>query len=145
MNANFYYILYGEIVPKARPRSGANGRHYLPQNYRDWKDNAVRELKAQHTGTAIANPVCVDIVLMGKHSRRGDGDNIAGSIWDAMVQAGILPDDNLKHVPGLSLQLFWGKESPTALIRITTNVPLHPPAWGDRRLIQSRQNPLGCQ
>ena len=126
---NFCYVLEGEIVPKARPRSGANGRHYLPQNYRDWKDNAIRELKAQHSGTAIANPVCVDIVLMGKHGRRGDGDNIEGSIWDAMVQANIVADDNLKHIPAMSLQLFYGNESPSTLIRISPEIPLYPPAW----------------
>ena len=132
MHSNFYYILEGEIVPKARPRSGKNGRHYLPQNYRDWKDNAIWELQKQHLGNAIKNPVCVDIVLMGKHGRRGDGDNIAGSIWDAMVQAGILASDNLLHVPSLSLQLFWGQESPKALIRISPEIPAIPPVWCER-------------
>lgn len=140
-----YFLLEGEIVPKARPRSGANGRHYLPDNYRYWKDNAVWELKKQHSGTAIYHPVCVDIVLLGKHSRRGDGDNIAGSVWDALVQAGILRDDNLNNIPAMSLQLFWGTEAPTTLIRLSTVLPLHPPVWGDRRLIQSRQTRLGCQ
>lgn len=126
---NYHYILEGEIVPKARPRSNARGRSYLPQNYRDWKNNAIWELRKQHTGAAIANAVCVDIVLLGKHSRRGDADNIAGSIWDAMVQAGIIQNDNLKSIPAMSLQLFLGKKLPTALIRISPDIPTVPPIW----------------
>ena len=126
--SNFYYSLDGEIVPKARPRGG-NGRHYLPQNYRDWKDYAIWELQKQHTGTAIAGPVSVDIVLLGKHSRRGDGDNIAGSIWDAMVQAGILSDDNLKCVPAMSLALYWSSEPAIAMIKVSPAAIGVPPSW----------------
>jgi Holliday junction resolvase RusA-like endonuclease len=52
----------------------------------------------------------VAILLQGKHSRRGDADNIAGAILDALVQAGVLKDDSLIHVKGLAVALEWSKK-----------------------------------
>lgn len=112
------YILNGEIVPKARPRGTPNGRHYLPKNYREWKEAAIWELKQQHNGMAIAVPVGVEIILLGKHRRRGDADNIAGAILDAMVQAGILVDDNLSRVPSLSIKLIHNGDRPSTQIKV---------------------------
>ena len=40
------YQLAGKITPKARPRLG-KGRAYLPQKYRDWKDEAISQLLTQ--------------------------------------------------------------------------------------------------
>ena len=114
------------IVPKARPRGTPTGRHYLPQNYRNWKTNAIWELKQQHQGSPIAVPVQIEILLIGKHSRRGDADNIAGAILDAMVQAGILKDDNLTRIPSLSLKLFHNPDDPVAHIRIEEYKPRFP-------------------
>ena len=112
------YLLDGGIVPKARPRGTPTGRHYLPQNYRDWKDAAIWELKQQHQGEPIAVPVQIEITLTGKHSRRGDADNIAGAILDAMVQAGILLDDNLTRIPSLSIKLIHNGDRPETHIKI---------------------------
>lgn len=112
------FALNGEIVPKARPRSGKNRSHYLPENYRDWKQSAIWELQRQHQGEPIAVPVAIEITLTGKHSRRGDADNIAGAILDAMVQAGILIDDNLTRIPSLSIRLIHNGEKPSTTIKV---------------------------
>jgi len=115
-----HFTLSENIVPKARPRGTPTGRHYLPQNYRDWKQSAIWELRQQHHGEPIAVPVQVEITLTGKHSRRGDADNIAGAILDAMVQAGILIDDNLTRIPSLSIKLIHNGEKPSTTIKIET-------------------------
>ena len=112
------FTLTETIVPKARPRSGKNRSHYLPENYREWKNQAIWELRQQHQGEAIAVPVAIEITLTGKHSRRGDADNIAGAILDAMVQAGILIDDNLTRIPSLSIKLIHNGEKPSTTIKI---------------------------
>jgi Holliday junction resolvase RusA-like endonuclease len=60
----------------------------------------------------------ISIELKGKHSRRGDSDNVAGSVLDALVQAGVLAGDNLKVVSKLAIALEYSKDSPTACILI---------------------------
>lgn len=112
------YTLEGSIVPKARPRLG-NGRGYLPANYRQWKKGAQVQLLSQPRPDKPMEDVAITITLSGKHSRRGDSDNISGSILDALVTAGIIRDDNLKCVPSLSLSLSYSKDDPVAEIEIS--------------------------
>lgn len=107
--------LPGEVVPKARPRVTRNGS-YMPSRYRCWKTLAISRLKSQYWGDPMEN-VSVSITLSGKHPRRGDADNISGSILDALVQAGILRNDNLLCVPALCLRLDWNTGEP--LVKVT--------------------------
>lgn len=68
----------------------------------------------------IGGAVAINIALTGKHSRRGDADNISGAILDALVQAGIIEGDNLMTVQSLSIELNWDKKEPaTTTIKIT--------------------------
>lgn len=111
-------LLVGGIVPKARPRLTHSGRAYLPDAYRQWKAGSIDHLKSQYQGDRLLRVRSISIELHGKHSRRGDSDNIAGSILDALVQAEILAGDNLVVVPKLSIELHHSKVSPTANIVI---------------------------
>lgn len=113
----FSIELAGQIVPKARPRVTSNGT-YMPANYTTWKLAAMGDMRAQCE--PISGAVAIDIALTGKHSRRGDADNIAGAILDALVKAGIIDGDNLMTVRSLSIELNWDKkEPPTTTIKIT--------------------------
>lgn len=90
------------IQPKARPRFDGN-RVLTPKRYRDWKADAILDLKAQvPAGFQVIAKASVDIVILG--SVRGDLDNLAGAVLDALVQAGILQDDRLSCVPKLSIE-----------------------------------------
>ncbi|MFB6276219.1 MAG: RusA family crossover junction endodeoxyribonuclease [Halothece sp.] len=112
------FQISGKVVPKARPRF--NGKtSYLPSNYRQWKEDAKTQLASQSIPDEPLEEVSVSITLSGKHSRRGDLDNLAGSILDALVASQIIRDDNLKCVSGLSVQLnYSAKDDPTAQITI---------------------------
>ena len=113
----FTFKLYGPIVPKARPRAW-NGRNLTPERYRNWKRDAISLLRPQYLWAPLSG-VAVSIQLIGKHSRRGDADNIAGAILDALVQAEILKDDNLVSVHSLAIELQYSKNvEPYALISI---------------------------
>ena len=109
----------------------------MPKNYRQWKLGAIAELRRQWgERSPIPHPVSVSISLRGKHSRRGDLDNIAGAILDALQDAGVLQNDNSKAVPSLSIRLA---HDPTivpfasiTLSRIKT--PLEP-EMGDQRAV----------
>lgn len=94
---------------------------YLPARYRDWKREAIASLTLQAFEIGLELPLnsaTVTISLVGKHPRRGDPDNIAGSILDALVQSGILKDDSLSVVTSLAIALFHSKDNPTVQITL---------------------------
>jgi Holliday junction resolvase RusA-like endonuclease len=97
---SYCFILQGEIVPKARPRF-SGGRTYLPAKYRDWKTQAIEALRAQwELGPPIAKASVTILVL---NQSRGDIDNIAGAVLDALVQAGVVQDDRLSCISELTI------------------------------------------
>ena len=111
-------ILVGAIVPKARPRVTRSGHAYLPSSYAHWKRAAIAQLTGQWRGGPIDQPVAIGIILTGRHSRRGDCDNISGAVLDALVQSQILIDDNLIHVPQLGVRLEYGNQPPIATVKL---------------------------
>ncbi len=111
--------LIGSIVPKARPRITKNGT-FMPPKYRQWKKNAIARLVNQTNERGLIN-IEVKVELVGKHSRRGDADNIIGSILDALVQSEIIKNDNLTCVTSISLTLSYSKIDPYSIITILDN------------------------
>lgn len=109
--------LLGSIVPKARPRVTKNGT-YMPERYRQWKQLAA-SLFRQAFQPVTQYPVAISIHLTGKHPRRGDLDNISGSILDALVQAETIEDDNLTKISALSIALDYSAAPPEVLITIS--------------------------
>jgi Holliday junction resolvase RusA-like endonuclease len=91
--------LTGRVIPKARPRHNGN-QSYLPSGYRDWKESAIAQLQCQYQGQPVTK-AAIAIQIHG--STRGDLDNLAGAILDALVQSGILVDDRLSCVPKLTI------------------------------------------
>jgi len=107
------YILTGKITPKARPRLGSGGA-YLPSKYRAWKNDAIAQLFGQRQGLPPISKCQIEIEIGGK--QRGDCDNIAGSILDALVQANILVDDRLSVVSKLTIEHFPDREFGAAIL-----------------------------
>jgi Holliday junction resolvase RusA-like endonuclease len=117
---NYQFTLDGAVTPKARPRVTDKGT-YLPSKYRNWRTFANFSLLEQSRTFGITQPlegVAVQIDLMGKHPVRGDLDNIAGSILDALVSAQVLRDDSIRVVTKLAIALHWSKEPPIVTIRL---------------------------
>jgi Holliday junction resolvase RusA-like endonuclease len=76
----------------------------LPAKYRNWKANAIAQLLAQSRPVRPIEKATISIGIGGK--QRGDLDNIAGAILDALVQSGILLDDRISVVSKLSIEYF---------------------------------------
>ncbi|MDV3349953.1 RusA family crossover junction endodeoxyribonuclease [Leptothoe sp. LEGE 181152] len=115
----YTFNLDGPIVPKARARTTANGT-YHPHRYNNWKKGAIASISNQYQGQPLEYAE-ITISLSGKHNRQGDADNVAGSVLDALVQAKVLVDDNMKRVPSLAICLDWQKKAePKAVVVLST-------------------------
>jgi len=105
-----------DIIPKARPRVPTIGRAYMPAEYVAWKRQAILSLQEQWKemgrSDPLNTPARISVQIEGKYRRSRDSDNTDGAVLDAMVQAGILQNDNLKWVPGSSADLFYSKKDP---------------------------------
>lgn len=104
------------VVPKARPRGNANGCYYLPERYRLWREETAVILRQQMPVgfQGYDTPVSVSIRCYGKW--RGDADNIAGAILDALVDVQVLPNDSLNYVQQLSFGVVPEKKKNKRLI-----------------------------
>lgn len=93
------------IVPKARPRFTGTNLAYMPKKYTLCKNRIIFEiLKAQVPN--FKGPVRIEIFLSKKSARaNSDLDNIAGTILDALVKAGVLGGDSLKYIPSLFIEM----------------------------------------
>lgn len=93
------FIIPGAVVPKARPRVTRNGT-YMPPKYAQWKASAIALIQAKKL-ERVNPPYKIRVVLVGSH--RGDVDNMAGSVLDALVQAGTIEGDSSNIVRELAV------------------------------------------
>lgn len=82
-------------------RKGGKGRTKT-QEYRDWIEAALPLLGKMVVVTTF--PTCFTYVIRGKVNESSDGDNMQKPLLDLCVRAGIIPNDNLRHVSK------WGGE-----------------------------------
>ena len=130
---------YGEPVPASRPRWDSVRRiTYTNTKYRNWKKNAANLVSKSWNHLPISEAVAVSIEITLKrpknkpakgtvHGRywhgsqdypcptRGDLDNYAKSILDALVQGGLLTDDRI--VVELTLTKCAG-DTPGAFVQV---------------------------
>ena len=121
-NESIIFRLQGSVVPKARPRfNRRTGKAYTDPAYASWKAEAITQVKKikllNPSHTYPLQQANVMFVFDGKHDRGSDGDNSSGAIEDALVQSGILQDDNFLKVPEQAVMLNYDKmRSPSTLI-----------------------------
>ena len=107
-------VLEGRVTPKARPRFTGKTT-YLPEGYRQWKDGAIAQITDQLPAHwQPLERVTATIHLHGSH--RGDLDNLAGAILDALVQAGVVVDDRLSCLPSLSIDHVPGDRAGATIL-----------------------------
>lgn len=78
------YTLRGfKAKPKARPLSG-KGRMFVPREYQTWKASIRNELASAYQPVPVLGAVAICIELHAPNKPRGDLDNLAGGILDAI-------------------------------------------------------------
>ena len=89
------------------------------QNHKDWHDGAMWELKQQRV-ESVKQPVEIHCAFYMKDNRRRDLDGAISSILDLFVDAGILEDDDWKHVPKISACVLGiDKSNPHVVVSIS--------------------------
>ncbi len=89
------------MIGKARPRVTHNGT-FMPKPYQQWQKGAQAELRLQWSGRSPLERISWITVQFRSASGRVDLDNALGSVLDALVQAGVLRDDNATRVPAVT-------------------------------------------
>lgn len=101
-------ILSGTIVPKARPRFWKKGDRVLtPLRYRNWKKQAIAKLTLQWREPPVEKFKLS--IVFGAIGQRGDLDNLAGAVLDALVQARVIKDDRLSCCAELNIKFVSTK------------------------------------
>ena len=100
-------------VPQGRGRV-SRGRVYYGMRDRAYRAELVIKLR-QYKGKAQRKPCAIEIEIAGANPR-SDLDNHAKAIMDALVEAGVLEDDNLGIVERLEIEAVDGP--PGVVIRV---------------------------
>lgn len=114
--------LAGEVPSKKNSRrivlAGTKVRSLPSVNYEQWHKDMLWQLKKVKP-YAGEYPVSVVISLYPGTKRRKDLDNVASSILDTLVDAGIIVDDDITHVESVHVGFEeYDKDRPRALVWI---------------------------
>lgn len=85
----------------------ATGRPFISSNQRvkDWHKKAYMELVEQFKDFQVTDfPIELTVVFWRDSKRNYDLDNAYSSVADALVHAGVLPDDNINYIQCVALQ-----------------------------------------
>ena len=95
-------------MSKERPRSfSGQTRPYMSRNYKLWLKDAMAVMTEWWVQPPLERTECIGITLFGP--ARGDLDNKAGSVMDALVKSRVITDDNVNVVPNLNLRFRRAK------------------------------------
>ena len=90
-------VITGQPLTAQRTRNNGRGGVYTPKEYRNWKKAAAWAIAAEAKGAKMNLPVRVTMSLYTE-TWRGDWDNFYKAALDAIVDAGIIPNDGRKCV-----------------------------------------------
>ncbi len=108
--STYCFELHGNIPSKKNRIRFAGGRVYHDSKFDTWHKKAMAELEPQAlVEGCIAKTSSITLVFSFESQRKKDLDNVASSVMDLLVDAGILKDDSYKIVPQLILLGSYNK------------------------------------
>lgn len=131
MKLTFHGVVYSKKNSKRIVRNKYTGKMALVSNNRALANekDMVTQFYAQPVRIVPNSPVSVQIRIWEKDRTKRDLDNQATAILDALVKAGIIPDDSISIVQKLSVELAgFDKEDPRAEVAIAYIEPTTPGA-----------------
>lgn len=91
-------------------------RRFKSQVYRDWLALAV-PIASRLKGPQ-KYPCRVEVVICGEVNEARDCDNFIKGCLDCLVSAGVLKNDNLRHVRGVSIE-YRPQDHPEDVVLVT--------------------------
>ena len=111
--------LSGEVPAKKNSRVNTrSGRSFPSRRYVSWHERAALEATAQAAGRTVEKPCEISLTFVHGDLRRRDGDNGVSSVFDLLVDCGIIRDDNWRCVRAFSVRNFYQKSRPRCEISI---------------------------
>lgn len=83
-----------------------------------WQNAVAKELAMLYQRDSFTERVEIEYMFYVQDNRRRDIDNMIASVNDALVKAGIIPDDNWQSLKILEADAMIDKENPRAEIFI---------------------------
>jgi Holliday junction resolvase RusA-like endonuclease len=109
------FLLYGTVPSKKNSRINTrSGRSFPSERYSAWHKQVIRTLPA----VTVEGPVCINMAFALDSLRSRDLTNMAESVMDLLVDAGILADDNWKVCPEITLTGRLDRIAPGVAISI---------------------------
>lgn len=94
------------------------GRSFPSKAYSGWHDKAAMWIRCKYPIRTVEGPVEVRIAFTHGTRQRCDSDNKASSIFDLLVDLGIIKDDEWKVVQRFSVENSYEKGKPSCRIEI---------------------------
>lgn len=108
--------LYGEVPSKKNSRINTrSGRSFPNKKYVEWHKRAISQLPFVST---IDVPVYIKLCFYHGDNRRRDSDNGVSSVFDTLVDAGVIPDDRWQIVRKHEVENYLDKDNPRVEITI---------------------------
>lgn len=95
-----------------------SGRSFPGARYRRWHSDAAAFVAAQARGKRVDGPCEISLVFVHGDLRRRDGDNGVSSVFDLLVDCGVLADDDWKRVRAFSVANRYERGNPRCEIEI---------------------------
>lgn len=114
------FILNGEVPAKKNSKvlNTKTCRIFPNKTYRIWHDTTLIQLLSQWDKIAVSGPCAIDVAFTHGDLRRRDSDNGLSSVLDLIVDAGIIPDDNWRVVPQITVKNDYQKGNAKVVIKI---------------------------
>lgn len=113
----FRCTIPGKPIPQGRQRVPRFGRPYYPKTSQEHRALLVAAFQAVPKGTrSISLPCELEVGVAGAR-KNSDLSNHAKAVEDALVDAGVLVDDNLSIVCKLTLEALTGEPRTEVTIR----------------------------
>lgn len=112
--------LLGEVPAKKNSRVNTrSGRSFPSRRHALWHTQAALSARAQTVGQPTVEYPCeISLVFVHSDLRRRDSDNGVSSVFDLLVDCGILKDDSWQFVKGFTVFNQYQKGSPRCEIII---------------------------
>lgn len=114
-------IILGSVPPKKNSRINTRSGRSFPNNrYVEWENSSIQQVVSQAKGRKVTEyPTGIVVTIFNADLRRHDLDNQLNSLFDMLVKAGVLEDDNQKFID--NVHLYYGgldRDNPRAEIEL---------------------------